>query len=410
MVVTIPRWQKPRIDLRMKTRRVLLLAGPRQCGKTTLARSLPDGNTEYRTLDDPGLLSFALADPKSFVQHDKQMLIIDEVQRAPDLLLAIKQAVDVDTRPGQYLLTGSANLAAIPSVRESLAGRIAKIRLRPFAQGELAGAQPAFLDRAFDGNVSTPKMVTNRDQLISLGIRGNYPEVITLDNDERRDWHRDYLTAILERDLADITNIQRSDAMRQLVKVCAAWSSKLINIADITSKLPIKRPTVESYLNALEALYLVDRIPAWTQTDYGKAGKQPKLFMPDSGLMASVLDWSAPQVRLDADRSGKLMETLVYAELAAIADAAGGYTIYHYRDRNHREIDFLVEREKDGALLGIEVKASATAHKDDAKHLEWFRDNIAGDRQFRGLVVYSGEHAFRLGDRISAAPISAMWE
>lgn len=197
--------------------------------------------------------------------------------------------------------------------------------------------------------------------------------------------------------------------MRRLVEIVAAWSSKLLTIADIASGLSIKRPTVESYLAALEALYLIDRVPAWTKTDYERVGKQDKLFMSDSGLMASILNWRMEQVQYDADRIGKLVETFIYNELAALSDLEEDYRLYHYRDRQQHEIDFLVERQSDGALMGVEVKASATLGKNAFKSLRWFRDNIAGDRAFIGLVLYSGDQVLNFGDHLHALPHSAVW-
>jgi len=409
MRTIISRWQKRQIIDRMKKRRVILLTGPRQCGKTTLAQSLDNGAIEYRTLDDDTLLQAALADPQGFVQHKKEILIIDEVQKAPKLLPAIKMVVDLDPRPGQFLLTGSTNLNAIPSASESLAGRISKIRLRPLTQAEVKNATPEFLERAYSGDLEAPTEHADREELLNIGFRGGYPEAMLLDQVDRQQWHEDYLTAILERDLKDVARIHRVDAMRKLIEVTAAWSSKLMAIAGITSKLSIKRPTVESYLAAIEALYLIDRIPAWTKTDYDRVGKQDKLFMTDSGLMASILDWRLDQIRFDADRSGKFIETLAYTEIAAMVDALGGYKIYHYRDRQNREIDLLIERRGDGALLGIEVKASASVSKSDFKHLIWFQEHMEKDRAFNGIVLYSGNRVLSFGDGLTAVPFSTMW-
>ncbi|WP_051609281.1 ATP-binding protein [Fodinicurvata fenggangensis] len=405
----IQRWQQSCVEKRLKDRRVLLLAGARQCGKTTLARSLHGADTEYRTLDNPNICAAALEDPISFVHHDAQTLIIDEIQRAPALLSAIKLMVDQDLRPGQFLLTGSTNLSAIPQVQESLAGRIARIRLRPFTQAERIGTAPHFLHNAF--NMNLPKKVPpiSREQIGNLAFMGGYPEALGLDKSGRQEWHQDYIRALLDRDLADIARIHRHDAMRRLVEIVAAWSSKLLTIADIASGLSIKRPTVESYLAALEALYLVDRVPAWTKTDYERVGKQDKLFMSDSGLMASILNWRMEQVQYDADRIGKLVETFIYNELAALSDLEEDYRLYHYRDRQQHEIDFLVERQSDGALLGIEVKSSATLSKNAFKSLRWFRDNIAGERAFIGLVLYSGDQVLNFGDHLQALPHSAVW-
>ena len=405
------RWQKKSIDDAMKTRRVLLLSGARQCGKTTLAKQLATRNTDYRTLDDVALRQLAESDPHGFVRHTGRTLIIDEVQRAPALLSAIKMVVDEDTRPGQYLLTGSANIQAIPGAQESLAGRISKVRLRPLSQGELLGAKPNFLSHAFKQSFSKQRgeKAYDRNAILDMAFRGGFPEVIKLKPNERRNWHRDYIEALLDRDLKDIAKITRQSAMRELVGILAAWSGKFMDISAIGAGLSIQRPTVESYINALEALFIVERVQPWTNTDYGRVGKQAKLFMTDCGLMASILRWNREQVELDADRSGKLIETFVFNELAAQIDASGGeYELSHYRDREQREIDFLIQRD-DQSLLGIEVKAGSAIGDGDFKHLKWFQENIAKDRPFVGIVLYSGELAGSMGRNLWAVPFSALW-
>jgi len=403
------RWQYQTIMTAMKERRVLLLTGPRQCGKTTLVKQLPAENTEYRTLDDVTLKEIAEADPANFVEHDAGMLIIDEVQRVLTLLPAIKKVVDEDTRPGQFLLTGSANIQTLPNTQESLAGRVAKIRLRCLTEGEILGAKPKFLQRCFDQNFRHKWKPYSRDSILEMAFRGGFPEAISLDGRARRRWHRDYVSALLERDLRDIARIRQHDAMHELVKILAAWSSRFMDIAAIGAGLSIRRPTLESYINALEALYLVERLQPWTKTDYARVGRQKKLFMTDSGLMGSILGWRLDQVRFDSDRVGKLVESFAFSEIAALVDISDGECdLYHYRDREQREIDFIVERD-DGALLGIEIKAATSAKKDDFKHLAWFRDNLAGDRPFIGIVLYAGEHTGSFGDDLWAVPFGAMW-
>lgn len=404
------RWQKWTIAKALKTRRVLLLCGARQCGKTTLARQIVSKGTMYRTLDDLALRQLAITDPQGFVKHTGKTLIIDEIQRAPDLLSAIKLVVDENTEPGQYLLTGSANIQSIPHIQESLAGRIRKIRLRPLTQGELLEALPTFLENAFKQKFLLPKNnIYDRKKILEIAFRGGFPEAIKLNHAERQQWHKDYIAALLERDLADIAHITRLDAMRKLINILAAWSGKFMDISAIGSGLSIRRPTIETYLNALEALYIVERIQPWTRTDYERVGKQSKLYMADSGLMTSILRWHIDQVELDADRSGKLVETFIFNELASQVDVHNGrYELLHYRDREQREIDFLIERD-DHALLGIEVKTGSTISTTDFKHLAWFRDNIAKERPFIGIVMYSGEHAGSMGDNLWAVPFGALW-
>jgi predicted AAA+ superfamily ATPase len=405
-----PRWQQPIIEQALETRRVLLLNGPRQCGKTTLAKQMVSDDTAYRTLDDLALRQLAETDPHGFVKASAKTLIIDEVQRVPALLSAIKMVVDENTKPGQYLLTGSANIQSLPGVQESLAGRIRKLRLRPLSQGELSGASPTFIQKAFEASfLENGGRVFDRQTILELSFRGGFPEAIALDDRERRRWHRDYVAALLERDLQDIAQIQRQDAMRELVNVLAAWSSKFMDISAIGSGLAIRRPTLESYINALETLYIVERVLPWTRTDYDRVGKQSKLFMTDCGLMASILGWQMDQVALDTDRSGKLIETFVFNEIAAQLDASDGvYELFHYRDREQREIDFLIQRD-DGALLGIEVKAGSAIGKNDFRHLRWFKEHLAKDRPFVGIVLYTGEFPGSMGDNLWAVPFGALW-
>lgn len=402
------RWQKHQIEKFIKTRRVLLLSGVRQCGKTTLAKELISNDTLYRSLDDLVLRQFAQNDPDGFITHTGKMLIIDEIQRAPSLLSAIKKMVDEDNRPGQYLLTGSSSLQSLPTATESLAGRIHKIRLRPLTQGEILGKDPLFLTKMFCQSFNDAKPFYAREQILQMAFRGGFPEPIRLAEKDRKDWYKDYVTSLLERDLQDITKIHRQDAMQKLIEILAAWSGKFMDISTIQSGLSIQRQTIESYINALEALYLVERLRPWTNTDYARIGKQTKLFMADCGLMRSILNWDIDQVRFDSDRSGKLIETFVFNELSAQVDVDNNeYQLFHYRDREKREIDFLVEHK--GSLLGIEVKAGSTINLHDFRHMRWFKNNLAKERPFIGIVLYTGAYSISFGDNMWAVPMSNLW-
>ena len=409
------RWQQDAIIKALKSRRVLVLAGSRQCGKTTLAKEIASVDAVYRTLDDATLLDAALSDPHGFVHHGDGLMIIDEVQKAPVLLQAIKQDVDVRQMPGRFLLTGSANIQALPGVTESLAGRVRKIRLRPLALGEIHRHSPNFLPDAFAGHFQPPVFTPEgdyslKDTYILNALRGGYPEVLRQTEErEARRWLQDYLEALLERDLKDILNIKRRDSMSLLVEVLAAWSSKFMDITGIGTSLSLSRPTIQSYINALEALYLVEQVRPWTKTDYERVNKQDKLFMTDTGLMAAILRWRFDKVQLDGEKNGKLLETFVFTQLAAQLEAqVEDYQLYHYRDREKREIDFIVENE-DGDVLGIEVKAGSVVTKDSFKHLHWFRDNMAKHHPFVGVVLYTGEHVLPFGEGMWAVPMSVLW-
>jgi uncharacterized protein len=428
----ISRWRLAAVAQALETRRVVVLTGARQCGKTTLAKQFlqkpvpsdPKHGTIYRTLDDIAMQKAAKADPHGFVAHGDGLMVIDEVQRVPELLLAIKKDVDDNPRSGRFLLTGSADIQSLPTVRESLAGRVSNVRLRPFAAGEMAGLAPAFLSRAtrqdwdglgagLAGGLPLPHLegvMSGKDTVLQLAMRGGYPEVQRLKPAAARRWHQDYLAALMARDLRDIARISRKDSMAKLLEVLAAWSSKFIDISAIGAQLALARPTLEAYANALEALFLIERVRPWSKTDYDRVSKQDKLFMTDTGLIASLLRWQFDKVRIDADQSGKLVESYVFSQLAAQLEAQEDtHTLSHYRDREQREIDFIVETPQ-GITLGIEVKAGSAVGEGSFKHLAWFKERmLPQNAPFVGIVLYTGEHVLRFGVGMWAVPMHALW-
>jgi predicted AAA+ superfamily ATPase len=403
------RWQAERVKKALRIRRVVVVSGARQAGKTTLSNQILNEDCTYRTLDDPGLLAAALEDPKGFVKNPSGTMVIDEIQKAPVLLPAIKQAVDKDNRPGQYLLTGSANIQTLPGVSESLAGRVKNIRLRPLAVGEILGKRHSFLERAFTADFPAKVPGYDKEAMIDLAFRGGYPEAVRIgDGQDRKEWHKDYVSSLIERDLKDIINIRRQASLRELAKVLASWSAKFMDVAGICASLSVSKATVESYMNALISLYLFDRVPSWLRTDYDRIGRRPKFYAADTGLMASILGWNAKEVYLDPDRSGKLAETFVYQELAAQVELDEQYALHQYRDREKREIDFIVELD-DGSMIGIEVKSGQSVSKGDFGHMEWFKGNIA-KKPFKGIVLYTGEDTLSFGKDMLAVPMASLWK
>jgi predicted AAA+ superfamily ATPase len=401
------RWQKDTVKKALKTARVVVISGPRQSGKTTLTKQVFRKNGIFRTLDDTDLLAAAESDPMGFLRH-KGTMIIDEIQKAPLLLPAIKRIVDGDNAPGQFLITGSADLHKLPGVSESLAGRVSNIRLRTFAVGEVLGKKPMFFDRTFAREWPMRIDGCDKKAIVSLAFRGGYPEIVRRKEPDRRVWFLDYVNSLLERDLKDIANIRRQEAMADLIHVLAAWSSKLMDIAAICAKLSVSRVTLESYINALAATCLFERLGSWIRTDYDRVGRKGKIFATDTGLMANMLNWRMEDVLFDTDKSGKIVETFVFNELAAQLALKMGYKFYHYRDRDKREIDFIIEDDRD-VLLGVEVKAGSAVSGNDFRHMLWFKQNIAPDREFMGIVLYSGENVLPFGPDMYAVPIAALW-
>lgn len=402
----ITRWQLAELKHKLSYRRGVHLTGVRQSGKSTLAEMLQLEKSRHYTLDNKMIRAVAEGDPNGFVKHAAgETLIIDEVQKVPELLDSIKMVVDEDNSRGQYLLTGSSNLLFAKAVKDSLAGRLGKIRLRPLAFGEIRGNAPNFLDCVFSGTLTKTYDAIDKREVIDLAMTGGYPEPMTFSTSERKTWFREYVDDILNKDVQDVTEIRKLDVLRAMTQWLAAHSAQFFSIDELSSKVGVSKVTVENYLLALQALYLFDAVPAWSKSEYASLGKRPKWIVGDTGLMGAMLGWTPEGIYLDESKSGKFIESWVYQQLAAIAEVSGEYEISQYRDNSKREIDFMVER-SDGAILGVEVKAGNVS-SDDFKHLKWFKTNLAKG-QFIGIVLYSGHEVFSFGENLLAVPLSAL--
>ncbi len=402
----IRRWIERDLLDALRARRGVHLTGARQTGKTTLTKMLELPSSKRLSLDNDTQLEAARLSPADFVDRGElKTLIIDEIQKAPELLNAIKLNVDGDNAKGQYLLTGSANLRFVKAVKDSLAGRFATVRLRTLTVAEVNGRAPAFLERAFKGQFSTGAGEFTKKDVIHAAFTYGYPEQMELSVKERRRWHRDYLADLMSRDVKDVTEIRKIETLAQMAEWVMAHTAQFFSFEEMCTKLSISKGTAETYLDTLKALYLFDKLPAWGKSEYDKAGKRPKWVVADTGLVASTLRWNEEDMVL-ALESGKLIESWVYHEIASQADASGDYAISHYRDRYGREIDYVVENDV-GALLGIEVKAGSRVGAEDFKHLKWFGENLCS-RPFVGIVLYTGSEVLSFGERLYAVPMACL--
>lgn len=403
------RWQAEKVKHLLSVRRGVNLTGARQVGKSTLTEMLDLGNARRWSLDDDAICKAAADDAHGFVKHNVgETIIIDEIQKVPSLLNAIKMVVDRDNAKGQYLLTGSANIRFAKMVKDSLAGRLGSVRLRPLAFAEMNGNKPNFLEVAFSRNFEGRdfKGLGKRD-VLHLAFEGGYPEARELAPADRRDWFKAYLDDLLAKDIQDITEIRKVETLRKVAISLLSHSSQFIAVNELSAKAELAKVTLQNYIAALKALYLFDAVPAWAKSDYDLIGKREKFFATDSALVANLLCWDEETAYIDERQNGKLAETWVYNQLSAIAETELDCEISHYRDAAKREIDFIVER-PDGAMLGIEVKSGSSFSKDDFKHLKWFAANLAKERQFTGIVLYAGEHTLRFGEGFYAVPLASL--
>ena len=404
----LQRIARTRIEEALKDSPVVLVKGPRQSGKTTLVRMFESEGRDYITLDDETVLSAASSDPVGFLRG-LDTVIIDEIQRAPALLRAIKKAVDEDRRAGRFLLTGSADLMTRPIVSESLAGRMETVSLYPFAAAEIIGTEPHFIADLFEGKLPRIPEIIVGDALVDLVLTGGYPEMQRRSTPRRRTaWVRDYVDALIQRDVRDISEIERFDELRHLLRILPHYVGQLINLADLGRNTGLDAKTVRRYLGLLEQLFLVRRIEAWHRNDLKRLVKSPKLAFIDTGLLATLRGMDAAGVRADRTAFGGVLESYVFGEiLKQIAWTGEDIRIAHFRDKDGMEVDLVLDN-ANRQCIGLEVKASATVRTGDFRGLRKLSE-VAGAGFSAGYVLYDGDTVVPFGDRLFAVPLSILW-
>ncbi len=402
------RFVERRVEEALSDTPVALVVGPRRAGKTTLVRKIGEADRAYFTLDDQTMLEAAQSDPAGFIRS-LDRVTIDEIQRAPDLLLAIKKTVDEDYRPGRFLLTGSANVLTLPRIADSLAGRMETIQMLPLARAEVKGRTPTFLERLFQGELRSQPDAIIGDALVQLVLLGGFPEAIRRESERRRqDWLRSYLTSILTRDLRDIADVEKLTELPKFVRLLAEHSGQLVNYSQFGAAINVSHKTGQRYVGLLEQVFMIATLQPWYNNALKRIVKTPKLHFLDSGLLATVRGLTFDRVRADRGTFGALLESFVFSEVLKLTTASDlRLTPHHFRDRDMREVDLVLERD-DGAIVGIEVKASATVKAGDFSGLRALAD-ACGNRFAFGVVLYDSADVVQFGDRLAAAPMSSLW-
>jgi predicted AAA+ superfamily ATPase len=391
---------------------VVLLHGARQTGKTTLAKELvAQGYFEhYLTLDNAVTLASAHSDPAGFLDSYEGRLVIDEVQRAPDILRAIKIEVDRNRQSGRYLLTGSANVLMVPKVSESLAGRMEILTLWPLSQGEIKNVRENFIDRLFGENFVLPTTEPlARTELIQRMLLGGYPEALRRKQEHRRrEWFDSYVSSVLYREIRDMANIEGLTEMPKLLTLLAARAGSLLNVTEISGEVGIAQRTLNRYLALLQATYLVQTLPAWFRNVGKRLTKSPKLFLNDTGLMVNLLGLNEVRLLREGEWLGRLLENWVVMELhKQIGWSNVKPQMYHFRTAEGREADIVLE-DRAGRVTGIEVKASATVSVGDFAGLKMLAA-AAKDQFQRGILLYTGTEPAPFSEKLYALPLSVLW-
>lgn len=414
--VVIPRWASRIVRQGLASHRVVSVVGARQSGKTTLLRAENFPQGAFVSLDQQQVLSDVKTDCAFFLRRYARAypLIVDEIQKAPELVGEIKYVVDRNPSKGQFIITGSADYRKLPHANESLAGRVACARVRTFAEAEARQCEPFFLRGLFDGLLPLDAEFGDfcKAQFCELLLKGGYPELMDVGDPQQRTlWFDSYVKQQIILDMRNQWGVRKSDVLERLIALAVAFSSKLLVKRTLLNVLGTSAETFESYLSALQAMFLVDLLPGWKESDYDRPSQTSKLFLTDSGLMANRMGIFHPKDILEnrevaANEGGKLAETWVYNQLVAELELNPLWRMWHLRTKTH-EIDFLLFNEKK-ECLGIEVKFSESVSPDDFRHLRWF-GNLYRPQKFTGVVLYAGNRVVPGGDNCYAIPMPAFW-
>ena len=392
----------------MADTRVVLLTGPRQSGKTTLATKIADNNMSFLSLDDPTLLIAAQQDPIGFIK-DRDRVVIDEVQRVPELILAIKLSVDSDRRPGRFLLTGSTDLRILPIVADSLAGRIEAIQLYPLCQAEIFSGQGNFLDSLFDGNkLAIGKLQTGKE-LANLVFSGGYPEALSQSNlNKKNRWQRNYLNRIIREDIPKLIKIERPTEIPKILSSLSVNAGKIINYSKIGSEFDVNYLTIQKYVKTLEAVYLLRTLNPWFTNELRRIVKTPKQHLLDTGLLTSLGKNTIELVVKERNLFRPILETFVISELRKLASWSDQYydfSFYHDKDGNN--VDLIIENQR-RQIVGVQASSKCSVNESEFKQLSRLAKKCENSF-IQGIILYDGKEIIQFGNQLSAVPYSCLW-
>lgn len=403
---------------------VVLIQGPRQCGKKTIAlkffnstddRESLDINPQlkaqrYITFDDITEREKVGIDPFAYLSSLPEQVIFDEIQKAPELLEAIKTEVDRNRKPGRYLLTGSCHVLQLETISDSLAGRMNIVRLHPLAQCEVEQSKPNLLDALLNGQLGICRYNEFESPYIERMSNGGYPVALELPHEyQKSKWYEDYSHSMIERDLQESTRLQRVSSLSKLLKLAAANTSNLLNTSFLAAPLQESQPTISKFLNLLERIFLLERLPAWHSNRTKRLVKSPKLHMLDTGLATSILRVNSSSIKIDHSLHGRFLETFVLQELQRQASWFGARLSFsHFRDRDGVEIDIVIENDS-MIVAGVEVKATTSVNHHDFKGLKKLAA-LTGERFTGGVVLYDGPTCRSFGNNLFAVPLRSLWE
>jgi predicted AAA+ superfamily ATPase len=368
---------------------VVTLTGPRQSGKTTLVRAAFPRH-DYASLEEPDVRSFALEDPRGFLAQFRRSVVLDEVQRTPDLFSYVQTMVDDDDRPGRFILTGSQNFVLLRSISQSLAGRCAILHLLPFSRGELEGRGPLGIT-AIGRELPRRRAGATGDAMETM-FRGFYPRIHDRDLDPQK-WLRGYYQAYVERDVRQIVNVGDIESFGRFVRLCAGRNGQLLNLASLASDCGITHPTAKRWLSILEASFLIALLRPHHQNFNKRLVKTPKLYFVDTGLLCYLLRIRSPaDLRLHASRGG-VFESFVLSELLKNYLHRGEEPdLYFWRDPAGHEIDVIIEQGQ--KLTAVEVKSGQTVASDFFAGVRYWRA-LLDDPRAPAALIYAGDRSFR---------------
>jgi len=392
----------------------VLVNGARQTGKSTLVQSVnpPGSSRQYLTFDDPGILAAAKRDPNGFIAGLNNPVTMDEVQHIPEIFPVIKAAIDRQRQPGQFLLTGSANVLLLPKLSESLAGRMEVMTLWPFSQGEMRGSKEIFVDSLFFTQpLPWPGVSTGpqRDELLEMVLTGGYPVAAARKSLARRDaWFRSYVLTILQRDIRDLANLADVSAVPRLLSVVASRAGSLLNFADISRTAALPQTTLKRYFALLEATFMVHLLRPWAKNLGQRAIQTPKIYLNDSGLLAYLQGMTAERVKSEGSRYGALLENYVVMELRKQSTWSETQPdFFFWRTASGQEVDLVLE-DRAGRVVGVEIKASSTLGRNDVRGLQALA-SAAGSNWVRGVVLYTGTEVIPFASNLHGVPLGRIW-